>query len=200
MGGTFHSPPSSCAVLCSYVWVRIRFGWVLGSQLSLTNPRAPIEVRLQRGWPRVELQDEIFPENFLRILMVGNMEKAQPRLRQRPSNRLRRRRDTEPRTCNVEKWKNADRWKSADGSGRTWVENPWSTRLPVRSCFSRVCTPQKQNPSDPELQPIRNAHGVPAHTDSERNGQTWRAADIILGTKRAKGAGGSGCADPWERP
>lgn len=41
-----------------------------------------------------------------------------------------------------------------------WVEKPWSTRLPVRSCFSQVCTPQKQNPSDPELQPVRNVHSA----------------------------------------
>lgn len=37
-----------------------------------------------------------------------------------------------------------------------WVEKPRSTRLPVRSRFSQVCTPQKQNPSHPALGPVRN--------------------------------------------
>lgn len=150
------------------------------------------------GWPRVELQDKIFPENFLKVLMAGNMEKAQPRSRQRPRDRLGKRKEQSPALVMCQGGK-----RQKGVTVLMWLEKPWSTRLPVRNCFSQVCTPQKQNPLDPELQPVRNAHSALAHTDLESSGQPWRAADNS-GDKTGKGGRALWLCWPmlglWEQP
>lgn len=70
--------------------------------------------------------------------MAGNLEKAQPRSRQRPGARLGVRRDTKPCTCDVQRWKNADRNCSFDVGWEDMIQ-----RMPVKSCCSEVCALQK---------------------------------------------------------
>lgn len=65
----------------SWIWVRKK-----------TNPRTPVGVSLQRGWPSVGLQEEISPES----IMAVKFGKAQTRSRQRCGDRLGMRRLTKP--------------------------------------------------------------------------------------------------------
>ncbi|KAI1242031.1 hypothetical protein IHE44_0005545 [Lamprotornis superbus] len=64
------------------------------------------------------------------------------------------------------------RCRKAFQTEKDHINNVHASRTSEEGHKTRVCTPQKQNPSDPELQPVRNVHSAPAHTDCERNGQT----------------------------
>lgn len=67
----------------------------------------------------------------MKILMAGNMEKAQPRLRQSPSGGLRGRRDTALVMGKSGKMQTR-------AAALRWAEKPWSTTwLPVRDALAR---------------------------------------------------------------